>query len=186
MLDQLGLAQWLGQRRVKALRLHRKSGSGCSGLGSTEMRRRAPRWLSGIQSETRTSRVRPSLKQEKQRVRVAELCMPTSQNGPRLTLGSGQPACPPAPQCDCRVVAGNGVDTLPDRHSLEHVAPPAGLVHWSHSVQSPEQTAWDQGHIKPTSSFQEDFPEPHLGSPALGRVSTPVSSHPSAVPASPL
>lgn len=147
------------------LRLHRKSGSGCSGLGSTEMRRRAPRWLREIQSETRTSRVRPSLQQEEQRVRVAELHMPTSPNDPRLTPGSVQPACPPAPQFDFLAVAGNGVDTLQGHHSLGHGAPPAGLVHWSHSARSPEQTAWRQGHIKPIASFQEDVPEPPPGGP---------------------
>lgn len=54
--------QPLGQRSVKAPRLQRKSGSGCSGLGSTETRRRAPRWLRGMQSETRTSRALPFLK----------------------------------------------------------------------------------------------------------------------------
>lgn len=105
---------------------------------------------------------------------------------PGLTLGSVQPACPPAPQCDCLAVAGNGVDTLQDHHSLGRAPPPAGLVHWSHSALSPEQTAWGQGHIKPTTSLQEDFPEPHLGSPALGSVPTPGSSHPSAIPTSPL
>lgn len=57
-------AQRLGQRRVKAPRLQRKSGSGCSGLCSTDTRRRAPRWLSGMQSETRTSSAWPSLQQE--------------------------------------------------------------------------------------------------------------------------
>lgn len=55
-------AQLLGHRRVKAPRLQRKSGSGCSGLSSTDTRRRAPRWLRGMQSDTRTSRARPSLK----------------------------------------------------------------------------------------------------------------------------
>jgi hypothetical protein len=168
------------------LRLLWKSGSGCSGLGSTEMRRRAPRWLSGMQSETRTSRVRPSLQQEGQRVRVVELCLLTSPNDPRLTPGSVQPACPPAPQFDCPVVVGNGVDTLQDHHSLGHVTPPADLFHWSHSALSPEKTAWSQGHIKPTTSFQEDFPEHHLGSIALGGVSAPVSSHPPAVLGFPL
>lgn len=160
------------------LRLHWKSGSSCSGLSSTEMRRRVPCWLNGIQSETRTSRVRPSLQQKEQSVRVVELCMPTSPNDPRLTPGSVQPACPPAPQSDCLVVAGNGVDTLQDHHGLGHVAPPADLFHWSHSALSPEKTAWGQGHIKPTTSFQEDSPEHHLESTALGGVSTPVSSHP--------
>lgn len=183
-LGWLELAQWLGQRRVKVLRLHWKSGSVCSGLGSTEMRRRAPRWLSGIQSETRISRVRPSLQQEDQRVRVVELCLPTSPNDPRLTPGSVKPACPPAPQSDCLVVAGNGVDTLQDHHGLGRVAPPADLVHWSHSALSPETTARGQGHIKPTTSFPEDFPEHPLGSTALGIGSAPVSSHPPAALAS--
>lgn len=86
--------------------------------------------------------------------------MPTSQNDPGLTLGSVQLACPPAPQCDCPAVAGNGVDTLQDHHSLGRAPPPAGLVHWSHSALSPEPTAWGQGHIEPTTSLQEDFPEP--------------------------
>lgn len=54
-------AQPLGHRRTKEPRLQRKSGWGCSGRGSTDTRRRAPRWLSGMQSDTRTSRGRPSL-----------------------------------------------------------------------------------------------------------------------------
>lgn len=105
-------------------------------------------------------------------------------NDPRLTPGSVKPACPPAPQFDCLGVAGNGVDTLQDHHGLGRVAPPAGPVHWSHSALSPETTAWGQGHIKPTTSFPEDFPEHPLGSTALGRASAPVSSHPPAVLAS--
>ena len=56
-------SQQLGHRRVKAPRLQRKSGSGCSDLGSTDTRRRAPRWVRGMQSDTRTSRARPSLKE---------------------------------------------------------------------------------------------------------------------------
>lgn len=109
-----------------------------------------------------------------ERVRVTELCMPTSLNDPRLTPCSVQPACPPAPQFDCLVVAGNGVDTLQDHHILGHVPPPADLFHWSHSALSPEKTAGGQGHIKPTTSFQEEH---HLGSTTLGRVSTPGSTH---------
>lgn len=57
-------AQPLGHRRVKAPRLQRKSGSGCSGLGSTDTRRLAPRWFRGMQSDTRTSRARPCLRRE--------------------------------------------------------------------------------------------------------------------------
>lgn len=55
-------AQQLGHRRVKVPRRQRKSGSGCSAVGSTDTRRRAPRWLRGMESDTRTSRARPSLK----------------------------------------------------------------------------------------------------------------------------
>lgn len=53
--------QLFGHRRVKVPRLQRKSGSGCSGVGSTDTRRRVPRWVRGMQSDTRTSRGRPSL-----------------------------------------------------------------------------------------------------------------------------
>ena len=76
-------AQQPGHRRVKAPRLQRKSGSGCSGLGSTETRRRAPRWVRGMQSETRTSRARPSLKEGGQ-----------GQDG----QGSAAPQPPPRPE----------------------------------------------------------------------------------------
>lgn len=122
-------------------RAQRKSGSGCSGLGSTETRRRAPRWLSGMQSDTRTSRVRPSLRQEERSGRLRGRGFVPATARPALTPGSVRPAHPPAPQCGCPAAAGSGASTPRGRPGRGRAAPPAGLLRWSRSALSPERSA---------------------------------------------
>ena len=179
-------AQQLGHRRVKAPRLQRKSGSGCSGLGSTETRRRAPRWVRGMQSETRTSRGRPSLERAEPGGRSGSgrqdpaAPQPPAPPAPRA-LGSARPARPPAPRRGCPAVAGSGADTPPGRRSPASAPPPAGPARWSRSARSPgdggaSASGVPQGLPPPRT---QHLPRPHQSLPTQHlKVLAPLSSWP--------
>lgn len=146
---------------MKEPRAQRKSGSGCSGLGSTEMRRRTPRWLSGMQSETRTSRVRPSLRQEEGSGRPRGRGFVPATPQPALTPGSVRPKRPPAPQRGCPMAAGSGAGTPRGRPGRGRAAPPAGLLRWSRSAPSPERSAGSEcSRLNPHPSLAGLTPSP--------------------------
>lgn len=139
-------AQLLGHRSVKEPRLQRKSGSGCSGRSSTDTRRWAPRWLRGMQSDTRTSRGRPSL----QRTGRGDKWAGGRQAGwqPR---GPGPPSpLPTSPPSSPLAVSGQHAHQLP--HAVVQRRPRAVQTH--HQVVLTLQVQHHQlvppaGHAQP-------------------------------------